>query len=195
MEDLRNSICHSCKKKLVSCATSLPSVTISATQGNSTHTATSVSASSLGRQRSSSSLATDNGPSIGPSRSLIASPNTNTPLPVPSDSAIAHYCHSSETTPTSTRPRSDENIISPEQKFNPPNWSVVYNPKVERTLDVDLAHAFTYDSSVYCVKMSPDGQRLAVGLQGNGKTCLYELQTGSNIWLVSEPHCLRFGLT
>ena len=55
-------------------------------------------------------------------------------------------------------------------------WSVVYHPEVERTLELHLVHAFTYDSPVHCVKISPDG-----------KTYINELKTGSNIWLVPEP--------
>ena len=81
------------------------------------------------------------------------------------------------------------------QKPEPLQWSVVYNPKAERGLDLQLAHNFKLNSKAYCVKMSPDGQRLAVGLSDDGKTYLYELQTGSNIWLVSEPLISRFGLT
>lgn len=81
--------------------------------------------------------------------------------------------------------------ISPEQKPTHPKWSAVYNLEIERTLDLDLAHTFTYDAPVFSVKFSPDGQRLAVGLRGDGKTYgkiyLHELQTGSTAWLVAEP--------
>ena len=69
----------------------------------------------------------------------------------------------------------------------PPKWSVVYHPGVERALELHLAHTFKHDSKVYCIHISPDGQRFAVGLSGNGKTYINELETGSNIRLDSDP--------
>ena len=48
-------------------------------------------------------------------------------------------------------------------------------------------HTFTYDSGACCVKVSPDGQRFAVGFRGDGKMSINELETGSNIWLVLQP--------
>ena len=143
-----------------------------------------------GRRRSHPTI--DNVLSIGLSRSLAASPNTNTPLPVPSESEVAHYRNSSQTTPTSPHPGPNEGILSPEQKPTPLNWSVVYNPDIEQALDLRLAHALPYDSTVYCIKMSPDGQRLAVGLGGIGKTYINELETGSKCWLVLEPLVSNF---
>lgn len=130
-----------------------------------------------GRQRSRLT------PSIRPSHSLTASPNSNNPLPV---LEVAQNLSSCQSRPTPTHPGANEDRISSEQKLEPPNWSVVYHPEVEQTLELHLAHAFTYDSEVYCIHMSPDGHRLAVGLSGEGKTYLNELETGSNIWLVSE---------
>ena len=96
-------------------------------------------------------------------------------------------------TPPSTHSGSNKDIVSPEQETTPSNWSVVYNPDVEQALDLHLAHAFTYDSPLCCIKMSPDGQRLAVGLSAAGKTYINEFETGSDVWLVSEPLVLRFG--
>ena len=177
LDDLRNNICHSCKTKLASGNTFVPSIAISADLG-STNTAISVSALQ-GRPRPTS----DDEPSISPSHSLAAPQNTNTTsLPIPSEPEAAN---SSQTTLMPTHP--GPNIISPEQKpTKPPQWSVAYNPKVERPLELHLAHAFTLDPEVCCVHISPDGQRLAVGLSGNGKTYLYELPTGSKIWLATE---------
>ena len=63
-----------------------------------------------------------------------------------------------------------------------PKWSSVYHPEVEQTLELHSAHTFAYDANVHYIYMSPDGQRLAVGL-GGGKALLYEL----NIRLASGP--------
>ena len=127
-----------------------------------------------GRQRSRPKV--DNAPSIRPFDSPEA---PNKPLLVPSE----HNFSPSQTTATLTRSRPNEDEISPKQGPKPSQWSVVYHPEVERTLDFQLAHAFAHDSPVICVKMSPDGQRLAVG--GTKNTYLYELKTGSKCRLVS----------
>ena len=185
LDDLRNNICHSCKEKLTFSNASVPSITVSASQGSAGAT-TSMSLPLSGRhQRSGESCpTTDNVPPIGLSFSPVAPPNTNKPLSVPSEREVERNHIPSQTTPTPAHP--GPNIISAEPKLKPPNWSVVYHPEVKRAFNLHLAHAFTHDSPVYCVKISPDGQRLAVGLAGDGKTHIFELQTGSNIWLVSE---------
>ena len=147
---------------------------ISASQGSITGTAAPVS----------SRPTTDN---IGLSHSPAASLKTNTPLLMPSEPEVAHNLSTSRPTPTSTYHDPNENLISSEQKPKPPQWSVVYHPELERALELHLVHVFMYDSPVYCVKMSPDGQRLAVGPGGEGKIYLHDMQTGSIIRLVSEP--------
>ena len=146
----------------------------------STDTTTPVSVSE-GRQRPRPT-ASDDEPFICPSRSPAASPkpNNNIPTLVSSESEVAHL--SFPTPPTDDH----EEITSSELQPEPPKWSVVYHHEVERALDLHLAHAFTYDPSVYCIHMSPDGQRLAVGHLDVGKTYLHELHTGSNIWFGSE---------
>ena len=125
-----------------------------------------------------------NAPSILPSDLLAPSWNINKSLPVPSEPEVAHNLSCSQTTPL-TRPGPIKDTNSPKHKPEPPRWSVANNPEVERALDLQLVNTFKYDTAANCVKMSPNGQRLAVALGSNGKTCLYELQTGSKIWLVS----------
>ena len=65
-----------------------------------------------------------------------------------------------------------------------PQWSVVHNPKVKQALDLHVAHVFTYETPVYCARISPDGQRIAIGLKDCGKTYINSMKTGSNVWLV-----------
>ena len=116
---------------------------------------------------------------------VASSQNANTTsLGVPED---ANYQSVSQSTAAPSNPGSDEDI---EQRSQGPEWSVVYHPEVERALELHLAHTFTYDSELDCIKISPDGQRLAVG--GDGKTYLNELETGSNIWSVSAALVLDF---
>ena len=192
LDNLRNIICHSCKKKLTSSNSSTPSITISAAQG-STAIASSVSPPLWrrvfqGRQRSRPTTGNTPG-SIGPADSLAAPPNANLSQPVPSEPGAAHNLNSSQMTP---HPGFNKDIVSSEQEPEPPKWSVVYHPEVKQALDLHLAHAFTYDSPVQSVKMSPDGQKIAIGLENEGKTFVNELRTGSSIWLVLEPQVQDF---
>ncbi|KAL8683072.1 MAG: hypothetical protein Q9224_006716, partial [Gallowayella concinna] len=43
------------------------------------------------------------------------------------------------------------------------DWSVIYNPKLPRQLDVELKHSIDHDDYVYCVRFSSDGQYVAIG--------------------------------
>ena len=160
--------------KLASGNTLVPSIMISADRG-SAETVSSVSMPvAQGRQLPTSH---EEPSTIGPPCSLAVPIITHSPRPVPSEPEVF-----SQTTPTPSHPDPNGDLISFEQK--PEFWYAVYHPEVNRALDLRLAHKFTYDSPVFCVKISPDGQRLAVG--DRGKTYLNELQTGSNIWSVLE---------
>ena len=189
-EELRNNICHSCKKKLASDNASVPDITISG-QG-STGTATPVSPPFWrrvfqGRQRSRPTI--NVAPPIGPSHSSAAPKNTNTTLlHAPATPEDAHSLRSSQTThPTGTLAHPGPNIVSSAKEPEQPKWSVIYDPEVKQALDLHLAHTFKYDSPVRSVKMSPNGQTIAIGLENEGKTFINELRTGSSIWLVSTP--------
>lgn len=58
------------------------------------------------------------------------------------------------------------------------NRYTIYNPKIPRTLDVELKHNFSFDDClVTCVKFSPDAQYIAVGLDQTA--IVYEVETGS----------------
>ena len=83
-------------------------------------------------------------------------------------------------------PSSDEEaIVSSEAKAEVPKWSVEYHPEAKRVIEFNMAKVITYSSPVYCVKISPDGHRVAIGLL-DGTTYLNDLKTGSNTWLVPD---------
>ena len=183
LDNLRNNICPACKRKLASGNVLVPETAISVDQG-STGTVTSVSAPLWRRLFRGRQLRP---PSKGPSHSLAEPQSTNTTsLHVPSEPGVSGILGFSQTTPVPIHPGGSRDIISSEEKPKPPEWSVLYNSEVKRALNIHLAHAFTFDSPVYCVKMAPDGQRIAVGVEYEGKTFINELRTGTNVWLVSE---------
>ena len=114
------------------------------------------------------------------------SPNNRTSskslAPVPSEPEFAHTPG-----PSKSIPSPDEKAIaSSEAKAEVPKWSVEYHTEAKRVLEINMEKVITYSSLVHCVKVSPDGHRLAIGLS-NGTTYLNDLKTGSNIWLVSDP--------
>jgi WD40 repeat protein len=70
-----------------------------------------------------------------------------------------------------------------------PGWSVSHNPEITQTLQIDLAKTLNFTARVFCVKFSPDGKYLAVGLdQGSGRTYIYDMEKGLNIWSVPSYH-------
>ena len=174
LNTLRNNICHTCKKKLVS------AIAVSAPfDGHGPASSTPASTPLLRR--------------IFQGRQRTRPPSLHTKaLPASLEVEVAQ----SPSTHRPTLPGSkDENIMSPKRESEPLKWSVVYDPQVKRTLDIHLVHEFTYESPVYCAKISPDGQRLAIGLSNVGKTYINELKVKSNIWFVSESLPSRFELT
>ena len=140
-----------------------------------------------GRQGSRPS--TDNPLHRGPSNSPAISPNNRTSskslAPVPSEPEFAHSPGPSKSIPSANR----KAMVSSEPKAEPPKWSVEYYAEAKGVLEFNMAKVITYSSRVWCVKISPDGHRLAIGLD-DGTTYLNDLKTGSNIWLVPDPLAL-----
>jgi WD40 repeat protein len=69
-------------------------------------------------------------------------------------------------------------------QFKQAEWSVSHNPNIKQSLQIDLVKTFNYTASVFCLKFSPDGKYLAVGLdRRSGKTYIYDVEKGVEIWL------------
>ena len=157
MDDLRKIICLSCKTKLASSNVSVPTIAGPSDQsGSLLHLRLFLHSSRRvfqGLQRSR--LPADNAQPRSPSNSLAVPQNNNT-----TSEPVAHNLSTS----ASTRGSGQASIISPKPKAEPPTWSVVYHPTLKRVLDLELANVITYESPVSCVKMSPDGLKIAIGL-------------------------------
>lgn len=65
------------------------------------------------------------------------------------------------------------------QKKEGADWYAVFNPEVQRVLDVDLVHHLVHDSVVCCVRFSRDGKYLATGC--NRSAQIFDVTTGQNV--------------
>ena len=158
LDKLRNNICHGCKERL------LPG-----TGGISIPT----------HQNASGFQGPQHGPApCDASNSSPMAKVTNNVSPI-----ISETIHHTTTDTPAMNSGSEHN---PDPKSELPEFSVVYNPEVKRVLDLHLMHVFTHESAAYCMKMSPDGQRIAVGFLDDGKTIISEVKTRSNIRSVFE---------
>ncbi|KAJ5722146.1 vegetative incompatibility WD repeat protein [Penicillium malachiteum] len=69
--------------------------------------------------------------------------------------------------------------LSSWQKREGVYWHAVFNPDVQRVLDVDLVYHLQHDSVVSCVRFSEDGKYLATG--GNDFAKIFDMTTGSKV--------------
>lgn len=65
------------------------------------------------------------------------------------------------------------------QKREGADWYAVFNPEVQRVLDVELVHHLVHDSVVCCVRFSRDGKYLATGC--NRSAQIFDVNTGQNV--------------
>ena len=167
LDELRKNICYDCKMKLIPGSVS---VHAPSTGLNPFTTAYSTSAPFSPRKLPSQSPIDNTGPaSSAEIPSAIPTISLNTVEAIPDTTAL---------TPATSHD-SDPISISPE-------FSAVYNSEVKRALDFRLEHVIAHESPAFCTKLSPDGQRIAVGFSRSGKTILDEAKTRSNVRSVSE---------
>ncbi|KAJ7113021.1 WD40-repeat-containing domain protein [Mycena epipterygia] len=81
--------------------------------------------------------------------------------------------------------------IHPELKKEGSDWFVMYNPKLKRTLDVNLIHTFIHETVVCCIQFSGDGKYLATGC--NRTAQIYDVQTGRKICVLADDASSKTG--
>ena len=59
--------------------------------------------------------------------------------------------------------------------------SIIFNDKVKKELDVEMAHVLSHRKRIRCVKFSQDGKRLAAACK-DGRAYVYDVQTGTLTW-------------
>lgn len=81
--------------------------------------------------------------------------------------------------------------LPPSQKREGSDWYAVFNPEVQRVLDVDLVHHLNHDSVVCCVRFSRDGKFLATGC--NRSAQIFDVNTGQNVATLQDENVDKDG--
>jgi general transcriptional corepressor TUP1 len=124
-----------------------------------------------------------------------ATPQINTPVPYPGNAAQSPQV--SHPTPDHGRlggPRAPpvgnalgdleiENVPAHNKKQGN-DWHAIFNPGVQRVLDVDLVHSLSHDSVVCCVRFSHDGKYVATGC--NRSAQIFDVQTGEKVCVLED---------
>jgi glucose repression regulatory protein TUP1 len=77
------------------------------------------------------------------------------------------------------------------QKREGSDWYAVFNPEVQRVLDVELVHHLNHDSVVCCVRFSRDGKYLATGC--NRSAQIFDVTTGQNVATLQDENVDKDG--
>lgn len=78
------------------------------------------------------------------------------------------------------------NSVAPQHKKTGTDWYAIFNPQVQRILDVDSVHSLQHDSVVCCVKFSHDGKYIATG--SNRIAQVFNVETGEVVCVLEEPN-------
>lgn len=71
------------------------------------------------------------------------------------------------------------------------DWFALFNPKVKKSLKINLLHSLQHNSVVCCVKFSMDGRYMAAGC--NRVTYIYDVATGQKISALQDESISQEG--
>lgn len=124
-----------------------------------------------------------------------ATPQINTPVPYPPNAQSPQI---NQPTPDHARmggPRPPQAVgnalgelepdnVAPHNKKTGSDWYAIFNPQVQRVLDVDLIHSLQHDSVVCCVRFSQDGKYVATGC--NRSAQIFDVTTGEKVCVLED---------
>ncbi|KAI0032852.1 WD40-repeat-containing domain protein, partial [Vararia minispora EC-137] len=85
----------------------------------------------------------------------------------------------------------DPHQAPPDMKVEGSDWFAVFNPKVKRSLSVQLVHTLSHESVVCCVRFSADGKYLATGC--NRTAQIYDTSTGQKTCVLVDQNVPKSG--
>ncbi|CZS78083.1 unnamed protein product [Fusarium graminearum] len=74
--------------------------------------------------------------------------------------------------------------VAPHNKKTGNDWYAIFNPQVQRVLDVDLVHSLNHESVVCCVRFSHDGKYVATGC--NRSAQIFDVQSGEKVCVLED---------
>ncbi|CDR37713.1 CYFA0S01e15544g1_1 [Cyberlindnera fabianii] len=80
----------------------------------------------------------------------------------------------------------DSNTVAPQYKTMHPEYYILYNPALPKSVDVELVHSLDHSSVVCCVRFSNDGKFLATGC--NKTTQVFGVETGELVARLSDDN-------
>jgi glucose repression regulatory protein TUP1 len=126
---------------------------------------------------------------VGPS-----TPQVNTPVPYPGNAQSPQVSHPTPDHPRMGGARAPQvgNSLGELEPDSVPNhnkkqgndWYAIFNPSVQRVLDVDLVHSLTHESVVCCVRFSQDGKYVATGC--NRSAQIFDVHTGEKVCVLED---------
>ena len=115
-----------------------------------------------------------------------ATPQQTSQAPYPDPRASPHVARPTPPPPTqqmrdvgNALADLDPDRMRPDQKREGQDWFAVFNPRVQRVLDVDLVHNLLHESVVCCVRFSHDGKYVATGC--NRSAQIFDVNTGNQV--------------
>ncbi|KAF7763840.1 hypothetical protein Agabi119p4_8377 [Agaricus bisporus var. burnettii] len=98
------------------------------------------------------------------------------------------------TTPTTAPPLPDDLSllnVPPEFRKESTDYTITFNPRLPRTMDLDLVCSIPHPSVVCSIQFSPDGRRVATGC--NQAAHIYDTKTGTQICSLIDPSLPKDG--
>lgn len=123
-----------------------------------------------------------------------ATPQINTPVPYPGSAASPQVSHPTPDHARMAAPHAsavgnslgdlEVDNVAPHNKKTGNDWYAIFNPQVQRVLDVDLVHSLNHESVVCCVRFSHDGKYVATGC--NRSAQIFDVQTGEKVCVLED---------
>jgi general transcriptional corepressor TUP1 len=124
-----------------------------------------------------------------------ATPQISNPMPYPGNAQSPQVSHPTPDHARMGGPRApppvgnnlgdlDLDTLGPHNKKIGSDWHAVFNPNVQRVLDVDMIHSLNHESVVCCVRFSHDGKYVATGC--NRSAQIFEVATGEKVCVLED---------